>query len=190
MEDGYGAVAGGHVEDIDLSASEQQNLSDFVFNGGTYFHIQHKWELLRVFGFIDSDFGLKKYVGEILNEDYLFFGRDVGEQITFEQEMETIIISSVPVTMSVKSIFVDPADNDLCLVCKFTFGKGTIYYMPDVNDVGGTPINGFSPTGISLDFSTDYTNKDYISHSSRLALINNSGNLTIAKLNFVVWRNI
>ena len=44
--------------------------------------------------------------------------------------------------------------------------------------------------GISLNFSIDYTNKDYIAHSSRLALINDSGNLTIAKVNFVVWRDI
>ncbi|NOR85637.1 hypothetical protein GQ473_05970 [archaeon] len=50
--------------------------------------------------------------------------------------------------------------------------------------------NIISLDGIALNFSTDYEGMDYIAHSSRLALINDSGNLTIAKVNFVVWRDI
>ena len=39
--------------------------------------------------------------------------------------------------------------------------------------------------GILLEFGQNHTNKDTIVHSSRLTLLNDSGNLTISKLNLI-----
>lgn len=180
----------GHVKDTDLTAQERQNLSDFVSNGGTYFHIQHDWEILRTFGFLDSDFGTDKDIGKLVKKDTLFRSLNVGDQRTFQQPARTIIISSVPAAMSVTPIMVDPADSGLCLACKFGFGLGNIYYMPDASDSGGSPMGGFSPTGISLEYGKGYGGADNIVRSERIVFVNDSGILRRVKVNIILWRKL
>ena len=42
----------------------------------------------------------------------------------------------------------------------------------------------------NITYGTDYSEGDYIIHSERIALINNSGNLISTKINLVLWRKL
>jgi hypothetical protein len=133
----------------DLTNGERQALNDFVeIDGGLYLQIREIEDLLKVFGFSNSDFAADTNKGMVVNLDPITFNINIGEEYEFEQGAATLKISTSPLPMN--PILVDPVIPDNCITCRWDHGNGKIYFMPDTNDKNGVTVFFFNIAGIIM----------------------------------------
>ncbi len=130
-----------HGAELD-DETEEDMLRDFVNNGGTYIHIQHQVDqiLKRAFGMEKkggSKFGTVVNLDPILQSDV-----EIGREINFEQDGHSFEIAASPLPL--KTIAEVKDDSSKCLICRWTNGSGTIYYMPDLQNESHVPIEGLN----------------------------------------------
>jgi hypothetical protein len=169
-----------HVKWNDISTGHQDLLRDWVNSSGTYIHSQHEEDFLEIFGITVAD--ENKKVGIVHEEDPLL-NASKGDVLTFEQEADVFDSASSPYPL--KFIVNDSSDLSRCLVCKWTYADGTIYYMPDGNLDGGTLA--ISTKGL---FYVNYTKgafpkstEENIFIASRDAVMNGE----IVEVRLIVW---
>ncbi len=119
------------------NVAEEDMLRDFVNNGGTYIHVQHQQKILEdAFGIEkdgDSDKGTVISLDPILKE-----GTTTGTHVTFEQNGPVFPISTSPLPL--KTIMEVTGVPTKCILCKWTYGNGIIYYMPDLKNDTSEPV--------------------------------------------------
>lgn len=126
-----------HVEDNDLTNAEQNALRNFVNAGHTYIHVQHKENLLNIFSGLTGSGNNNK--GTVVNLDPILKNAIIGEQINFQQGTQAFPVATSPLPLKV--IMEVTGDSSKCIFCKWTYGKGPIYYFPDASDSGGQQLN-------------------------------------------------
>jgi len=170
-----------HVKDTDLSSSEQQSLRNFVNAGNTYFHVQHEEELLKIFGLTPTDPNSDK--GTVVALDDVLHDVPIGTNIIFQQGTKTFDIPTSPLPL--KTLMTVTTDSTNCIFCKWTYGSGKIYYIPDANST--TPfgyVPGLDIVGERMEVGKKPLTAANVVNSRRVVLFGNE----IVYMDFMIWR--
>ncbi len=158
-----------HVLDTDLSSVEQDSLRSWVNSSGTYIQIQHNEAFLNIFGI--SALGPSDNLGTVNRED-IIINLTNGQNVDFETGTNTFDIPSSPYPL--KDIINSTSTPARCIVCKWTYVNGTIYYLPDGSLQAGNlalsskGMNGVNYTSGVYPFSNASSNIT----STRSAILN------------------
>lgn len=169
-----------HVKNTDLSASEQQALRDFVNSGHNYIHIQHEEELLQIFGLMPVNPSTDQ--GVVVALDDIFYGANVGDVVTFQQGTKSFDKPSSPIP--VKSVMDVVGDSSNCILCKWSYGSGFIYYMPDVSNSNGNTISSLNMLGKIMEGGLKPENANSIVNIRRIGTLD--GNYVY--LDTILWK--
>jgi len=141
---------------FDIDAADKAALKNFVDSGGILIDIKDKKnaQMINHFpGIPDGDAADNSdETGTIIKKDILLVGKDVGETITFESHKFRFNMSDVD-----KAIVESDGHSGTCVVCRWYYGNGKIYYLPDGSDDSGDPIDGMDMDGIELVFGSNET---------------------------------
>lgn len=116
-----------HVKEDDLTDGEQDALKGWVNSSGLYIHLQHHERFLRTFGIGNTS---KNKADGVVEEEDPIINATKGQTITFQTNSRTFDIPGPPL-YPLKDIVNSTTDPLECIVCKWTYVNGTIYYLPD-----------------------------------------------------------
>ena len=157
-----------HVLDTDISSGERDALRGWVNSSGTYIQIQHNEDFLMVFNI--SDGGPLDDTGIVDNEDPIL-NATKGQSLSFDTGTNTFDIPSSP--YPIKDIVNSSAAPARCIVCKWTYVNGAIYYLPDGNlQSGAAALSSSGLIGYNFSKGTyPFANATAIFSSSRKAIL-------------------
>lgn len=171
LEDPHGA----EVE----TEPEKEALRNFVGNGSIYIHIQHEDKLLRdTFGLVKDGDG---DIGTVVNLDPLLKDIKINDTIVFQQKGPAWATSGQPLSM--KTIIEKTGDPSKCLVCKWDYGNGMIYYMPDLLNEFAEPVQEFDIVETIFKKGGYPQSASIIIPTERYVLYKGK----ITKLKFILW---
>lgn len=168
--------------DIDLNTTEQQALRSFVnATGHIYFQVQHREDFLSLFGINPS--GVSSHEGTIVNLDDVLNNVSIGTNVTFQTGTKSFDIATSP--YPIKVLMTIKNDPTKCLFCKWTYSKGYIYYIPDINTTTNNFVPGLDIVGVKAEFGLKPTSSaSNIVDSRRIVLF--GGNFVY--MDVIIWK--
>jgi hypothetical protein len=181
---GYGTVIteDPHVRYADLTVEDRKRFATFVNGGGIYLHIQHLEDLIQIFGPDPS--GPPSDDGTIVTTDEILPFVSPGTQIEFEQATETFDIATSPIPLKV--IAEVTGDPTRCIICKWFYGDGIVYYMPDASEIEfkkSRAIEGLDVVGALANFGREPVRAKNIVKIDRMSILDGQ----ILFIQMVVW---
>jgi hypothetical protein len=169
-----------HVNVNDLTQAERDALTNFVAGGNSLLHVQHPEDLIEIFGPSPghpiSDRGTVVSLNEILPD------ATIGDGYVFEQSTKSFDAIASPIPLKV--IMEVAGDANRCILCKWSYGEGVIYYMPDASDEKGEALRGMDVVGRLAEFGREPTDALDVVKSERISTLEGE----IAFLTILVWR--
>jgi len=168
--------------DEDLNATEQQALRSFVnTTDHTYFQVQHDEDFLSLFGINPS--GVSSDKGTIVNLDDVLNNVSIGTNVTFQTGTKSFDIATSP--YPIKALMIIKDDPTKCLFCKWAYGKGYIYYIPDINTITNNVVPGLDIVEIKVEFGLKPTSEaSNVINSRRIVLFGNN----FVNMDVMIWK--
>ena len=168
--------------DEDLNTTEQQALRSFVnTTDHTYFQVQHDEDFLSLFGINPS--GVSSDKGTIVNLDDVLNNVSIGTNVTFQTGTKSFDIATSP--YPIKALMIIKDDPTKCLFCKWAYGKGYIYYIPDINTITNNVVPGLDIVEIKVEFGLKPTSEaSNVINSRRIVLFGNN----FVNMDVMIWK--
>ena len=187
------------AENVDVQEKDISNgeiLGRAVDQGMTYYQSKNDHSILReIFGISTQDPGSD--TGEVIQTQPLISDEfEEGDEMTFS-DLETAIN---PIDVD-ESYITSTQSPESCMACEIDYGDGKVYYLSGMNIEGSdnhpsleqpensiiTEISGPEPNPFNLGIDSDPEAETVIG-IDRQVIVNKSGKLENAEMNYVVWR--
>lgn len=140
-----------HVSDTDISSGERDALKGWVNSSGTYIHIQHNEDFLRTFGIANIS-GSDEDTGYV-NEKDVIINATSGQYIDLQSSAKMMGTYNPPYPL--KTIVNSSGTPGYCIVCRWSYVNGAIYYLPDGSlQTGSLAISTEGLVGINFSTGT------------------------------------